>query len=872
MYVLAAHMDRRDFIQAGLAGAALVRGQTGARQSRPGPVIWLVADPADPIASSVPARWALAEFSQRLTDAGCTVRNAERTQEARGGEACVVASGMAPTAAPESLSLIQARVAGRRVLLASGADARGLCYALLELAGRVSSGTPPLRALTAREPISQRPANAVRSVMRQFTSEPLDTPWFEDRAQWTRYLTVLAGHRFNRLHLAFGLGYDSLQRVTDSYLLFLYPFLLPVPGYDVRVTNLPDAKRERNLDLLRFISEQAAVRGLDFQLGIWMHGYQLTNSPDARYVVEGLTAETHAAYCRDALTAVLRACPAIASVGLRIHGESGIAEGSYEFWGTVFDGVARCGRTVEIDLHAKGIDATMIARAAATGMPVNLSPKFAAEHCGMPYHQAAIRELEMPVAGRTGAGLMTLSEGSRVFTRYGYADLLREDRHYTVRPRVFAGTQRLLASGDPAWAAAYARAFQFCGMTGGDLMEPLTCRGRRGTGTGRRSGYADLSLAPGDDWEKYADWYRAWGRKLYDPDHDVGATGPVASALRRASRILPIVTNAHLPSAACDAYWPEIYWNQPMVAESPRNPYFDTGSPTTFQHVSPLDPQLFSSPSEFAGSLLRGEPSGKYSPVEVAQWVEDLAAGASDDLSKAGATSAAQLRVVTDIQILAGLGRFFGAKLRSGVLYAIHEQTGDKRAVVAALAFYQRARDAWSELAERARGVYQADLSASDRFSERGQWSDRLALIDADIAQMTQRVSATAAVQDPRAEAAMAQVYGAPRRAGAAGSHTPPAGFRAAADLTLELAVPGRAPTSVRLFYRHVNQAERYQVVEMTFGGGRHRAAIPAAYTDSPFPLQYYFALTRAGRAWVHPGFNAELSNQPYFVVRSVPS
>jgi hypothetical protein len=191
-----------------------------------------------------------------------------------------------------------------------------------------------------------------------------------------------------------------------------------------------------------------------------MHGYQLGDNSHARYLIEGLNAENHAAYCRDALTAVLKACPAISAVGLRIHGESGIAEGSYDFWRTVFDGVKRCGRRVEIDLHAKGIDQTMIANARwSTGMPVNLSPKYWAEHRGMPYHQAAIRELEMPVAGHTGAGLMTLSEGARVFTRYGYADLLRDDRRYTVRHRVFSGTQRLLLSGDAAWPAAYSRAY-----------------------------------------------------------------------------------------------------------------------------------------------------------------------------------------------------------------------------------------------------------------------------------------------------------------------------------------------------------------------------------------------------------------------------
>lgn len=40
--------------------------------------------------------------------------------------------------------------------------------------------------------------------------------------------------------------------------------------------------------------------------------------------------------------------PAISGLTFRVHGESGVEEGSYEFWKTVFDGVATCGRTVEI--------------------------------------------------------------------------------------------------------------------------------------------------------------------------------------------------------------------------------------------------------------------------------------------------------------------------------------------------------------------------------------------------------------------------------------------------------------------------------------------------------------------------------------------
>ena len=143
-----------------------------------------------------------------------------------------------------------------------------------------------------------------------------------------------------------------------------------------------------------------------------MHGYRWENSPHPNYTIEGLNAANHGPYCRDALAALLRACPAITGVTLRIHGESGVAEGSYAFWGAVFEGVKRSGRKVEIDMHAKGIDQGMIDLALATGMPVKVSPKFWAEHMGMPYHQADIRDQEMPKAGHRDSGLMALSAGS----------------------------------------------------------------------------------------------------------------------------------------------------------------------------------------------------------------------------------------------------------------------------------------------------------------------------------------------------------------------------------------------------------------------------------------------------------------------------
>ena len=85
------------------------------------------------------------------------------------------------------------------------------------------------------------------------------------------------------------------------------------------------------------------------------------------------------------------------------------------------------------------------------------------------------------------------------------------------------------------------------------------------------------SLEPRWDWEKYLYTLRIWGRLLYNPEtsphvwrralrKEFGSGAKsVESALANASRILPIITTAHLPSAANNNYWPEMYSNQSLL-------------------------------------------------------------------------------------------------------------------------------------------------------------------------------------------------------------------------------------------------------------------------------------------------------------------
>ena len=155
------------------------------------------------------------------------------------------------------------------------------------------------------------------------------------------------------------------------------------------------------------------------------------------------------------------------------------------------------------------------------------------------------------------------------------------------------------------------------------------------------------SLNPRQDWQKYDLYYRVWGRKLYNPDADpetwrramrtdFGAgTEATENSLAHASRILPLLTSAHLPSASNHDLWYELPTNMPIVEGSEPSPYGDTPIPKIFGTVSPLDPQMFSTVAEYAQSLMHRKPSAKYSPVDVARWVEQCVDNAKHWLNKA---------------------------------------------------------------------------------------------------------------------------------------------------------------------------------------------------------------------------------------------
>jgi hypothetical protein len=307
----------------------------------------------------------------------------------------------------------------------------------------------------------------------------------------------------------------------------------------------------------------------------------------------------------------------------------------------------------------------------------------------------------------------------------------------------------------------------------------------------------------------------------------------------------------------------------------PVEPYSDTPKPRRFGTVSPLDPQMFSTVEELVADVLANRVDGRYHPVEVARWLDDLADEAEDSLRAAKAKTdgrASFRRLELDVSVTIELGRFFADKFRAATWYALHQSSGDAAALAVGVREYQQARAHWQRAVEITLPAYVADVSYGEGWFQRGHWSDRLAAIDRDLAAMS--AAATQPVVAGQSEAGRQLgkwADGSIRRPDVPMTHVAPRGYPIGRPV--EIVLPG-APgvAEATLYFRRMTQAERWRSVAMEPASGGFRGEIPADAADGSFPLQYYFEVRVAdGRAMIVPGLAALLANQPYCLLRPLP-
>ena len=151
-------------------------------------------------------------------------------------------------------------------------------------------------------------------------------------------------------------------------------------------------------------------------------------------------------------------------------------------------------------------------------------------------------------------------------------------------------------------------------------------------------------------------------------------------AYRAAGKILPMITTFHMPIHPSLSYWIEISTGAALFGEHNYNSYFGK---ITYQDSEPSDSGLFYGISEYARDVLAHKVTGRYSPLQVAQWLDTMAQDVTGSLAAAedldgglsgqkeyGATKA-------DMLMQAYLAQYHAEKTRAAYALSLYELTRD---------------------------------------------------------------------------------------------------------------------------------------------------------------------------------------------------
>ncbi len=426
----------------------------------------------------------------------------------------------------------------------------------------------------------------------------------------------------------------------------------------------------------------------------------------------------------------------------------------------------------------------------------------------MPYHQADIREQEIPKGAATG--LMALSTGRAQLYAIWDGRSAAGGPAYRVVHRIWPGTQRMLLWGDPQWTAAYSRAFTFCGSNGVEIFEPLSFKGRRGSGLpGGRCAYADATLKTRWDWEKFRYTYRVWGRLLYNPEADPSNGAAPCGRSSAAQRQRGRRTRQRQPNPA-DRYHraSSLGGQQQLLAGDVLQPadcgraqesvQRHAGSQSVRQRQPARSAALSRASTISPMNYWTGSAAASIRRIEVAQLAGrpgcNTATGMLRQAENQAASTAAPdfRRVAMDVTHSHRSGRFLrgeDAERRAVPHFEQHRRPslpGSRHCVLTA-----RARASWAWLAEQAKGVYVSDVTVGELPWLRGHWAGPSAGHRRRYRRYGRASDSAKASAPPRVAAAIRLAMGHPQRVNGGCTHKAPARFQP--NRPLELAIASEA-------------------------------------------------------------------------------
>lgn len=790
-----------------------------------------------------------------------------------------------PALEAESIVFRRVQVDSGTAQVVAGSDDRGLMYALLELSERVDAHG--LDALTEIEDTVEIPDNEVRGAAR-FLMGPGEDDWFYDEDFWHYYFDRLARARFNRFVLI--TGFDT------AFMSPPYPFLVDVPEYpDVQVANRIEQSREEHLTLLRRIAELSHQYGLEFVFGTWQQRTRTVNPDmeddhiDQGFLIENFPFEDDerfTEYCARGLEELLVAAPEIDGVQLRVNFESGVGDRSTaeEFWKQLTAAPAaaaeRRERELKLDIRAKGCTDNMIQWAQETGVNVTISTKYWCESLGLPYHNTQMRRGELD----------NLDDTNRA-RRYSYSDMLRKPRYFDIMYRLWAvGSDRIFLWGDPDYARRFSESTNFGDSTGFEVLSPLSMKGGHYQIQGSWPLFDDPDLRH-YEWEdeRYWAWYLFFGRLGYSTETDPevwereyrarfgDAADDILDAYSSASKVLPLITAAHLTQHPTNTNWAELDTGGALFAENNYNPRF---TDVTYSSAEPSDPAMFYQIDEYVMDVLADDHAGKYTPLQLARWYDHLA----DEIRTASQAATANVENPTvefestllDMNMLADLATYHAAKTRAAVALMFYRQDDDTSDLEDAYTHMHAAVDSWSSLAERGEDTYHDDLlfAMGPDSAHEGNWDARLEKEikeDLDMLEGLLAESGTETTDEPTADGHLAELSTGetaelPTTLGVDVPDDHPAGE------SLRLTVTSSSLSDlerVTLHYRHTNQLEgAFETASMEKTSDGHTASVPSDYLSPEWNLLVYVtAVDGDGNGVIAPGLFDTQEPAPYHEV-----
>ncbi len=761
---------------------------------------------------------------------------------------------------PESLLVHRdTDVSPQRVLIA-GRDARGMAYALLDIARQIELASEDVRLLDMIRETHQSPFLRHRSVTTQIFNDDVERPWYFNESFWHEYFEHLALHRFNNYSLTFG--------HQTNYKTPVYPWLLDVPGYpSVHVKGLSGEQREKNLQMFKRIAQIASDHGIDFTFGLWsQRPVQGTGDDYGETLLRNFPSGGAAQdYCAKALALLLKECPAIRGVQFRMNDESGIPDSQQrQYFQAQFDAIRNCEPPVRVDLRYKELAQETIDQAVATGLDVTVSTKFWCEHMGLPFHPTA-------------------EDGNYSANRYGYGTMLRYPRNYRVRYRLWnVGTSRLLLWGDPQYAARFAESCLMGDGEGFEIFMPLSNKGF-GNAPGHWRIFSDRSYEHYQwEYERYWFYYLVFGRLGYDPMEDAStwrrefaarfgdAAGAVEGAYREASQILPLITATRQLSASEWRFWPEMSTCLPLEAYASIQPsdYGQFYAIRRWRKNEQWTAEAWKSERNgFVEEAMADQVEAKWTPIQVSRRLRALADATlnhvRDARQKGDIGDHTELRsTVLDMQVLAHLAHYHAEKLLAATHLEFYHQTAEPGRLVMARRHIKSAAKAWEQIVRLTDGVYHDNLVFGFN-AHAGHWKDRLPEVRADVAYIEQLI---AKHKDPVADYTVFPGEIPPRDPPVI-SHRPVLSADGQKDLSIQARVISDQPLrGVYLWYRRMDQTADWVRVTMTEDAdGNYRALIPATAMTPQYDMLYYLEARIKGGGTLHPSWE---ERPPYFVIR----